>query len=306
MFFLHFFQDWKLHQVNIQSPQSPLICVKQTRVYSSEELNIGDHVVFRRTLYDHHGIIVGKNGKRFNIIEPTKASIFEGKAKLECSETTFNFEKENVRVVIYTNRLRNEETAAQAKQIHEESKKDPEYYKYNLFTNNCEHFATFCATGRMYSLQVEDFESRSLSSYIKERLKSKVSGKDEQSRCFICIPSKNIESENDVKEGDIIEYVENNIWHHAVVITTLQSTKKTVRCRVAHCTSCDHTSGKKSKKEQDIVIPFKKLFYKLIFESSDLEMDKLEDVASKARKSSMPDFLTNACSQFPIWCKLKH
>lgn len=306
--------DLKKHLVNIQNPQgrgqhdrSPLICVKQTRVNSSDELEIGDHVVFRKTLYDHHGIIVDKNGRRFTVVEPTKTSIFKGKAKLECSEMTFNFKNEDVRVANYTNRKEKEETAALAKHIYDESIKHHGSYTYNLFTNNCEHFATFCATGQMYSLQVADFGSRSLPSYIKERLEKKfrISRENEQRKCFICIPSNTIESGNDVEKGDIIGYLKENIWHRAVVINTLEVTDKTVTCSVAHCNSCDHTPEKKITNE-NVVIAFKTLFYKLDFGSSEFVIHKPEVVVNNAITGRhMAESLTDACSQFPSLCKLQ-
>lgn len=312
--FYIFFQDLKLHLIKIQNLQgrdqhgkSPLTCVKQTRVNSSDELEIGDHVVFRRTLYDHHGIIVYKKGSDFEVVEPTKTSIFKDKAKLQHSKTTFNFRDEDVRVVKYTDRLSKKDTASLAMQIYKKSIEHPGSYKYNLFTNNCEHFATFCATGRMHSLQVADFGSRSLPSYIKDRLKKKfgISEENEQRKCFLCIPSNTIESKNGVKKGDIIGYLENNIWHHAVVNGILESTNTAVTCSVAHCNSCGPNPDKKITNE-NIVIAFKTLFYKLDFESSQFDIHEPGAVVSNAIEGRhMAESLTDACSQFPSLCKLK-
>lgn len=147
--------------------QQSRIRVTKTRVNSSDKLEIGDHVVFHRLFYDHHGIIIDKNGHTFRVIEakkeddskPMASSLFGGKAQLTCSEIIFDFKKDNVSVASYTERHSKQETARRAICIYDESRKHPGSYNYNVFTNNCEHFATFCATGIMYSLQVADIFS---------------------------------------------------------------------------------------------------------------------------------------------------
>lgn len=297
--------------------RSPLICLKKTQVQSSDELEIGDHVVFHRVFYDHHGIITNKVGSKFDVIEPTRrdsgsdsaSSIVKGKAKLTLSSKTFDFKKGDISVVEYTSRNSKSDTALEAKRIYEESRKQPESYKYNLFTNNCEHFATYCATGKMYSLQVADFGSRGLPSYIKKKLKFKIKGDKEQRNQYICIPCEDIKSKNDIKKGDIIEYFENDIRCRVVVHNTFGPTSETVSCRVAHCITSASSSGKEIKKE-DIVITFEKLFYKLNFESSEFDIDEPDVVVEKSNEQEeysrqMAGSLTDACSQFPIWCKLK-
>lgn len=345
MYFLHFFQDRdlalqaavqpyqapvQLHQAPVQHHQAPvqhhpapvqhhqaenripIICVRQTRVNSIDELEIGDHLVFHRSLYDHHGILTEKHRGSFQVAEAAKtdseSTALIKKVKLQLSWKTLESEEGGVSVATYLNRITPKpNTAIRALQLYDESTRDPTFYQYNLFSNNCEHFATYCSTGKMYSLQVEDFRSRALPSYIKERLRSRITGENEQGEMYRCIPCENIENENDVNKGDIIEYFENDIWHHALVIDTLRHTPNDVICSVVHCKSCASSSGRKIKKE-DIVITFNKLFYKLNFELSGFDIYGPDDTVKNARKQftrQMADSLTNACSQFPIWCKLK-
>lgn len=146
----------------------------KTRVNSSDELEIGDQVVFNRLIYDHHGIIIDKNGQTFKVIEAKKAddSNEGGKAQLACSEIIFDFKKDDVSLFSYAKRHSKQKTAHWAVCLYEECREHPDAYQYNLFTNNCEHFATFCATGIMHSQQVADFKSYGLPSYIISRLKS--------------------------------------------------------------------------------------------------------------------------------------
>lgn len=176
--------------------QSLLICVRAIRVNSSDQLVAGDHVVFLRLPYDHHGIITGKvNGCQFEITEVTSsvsesmaASIFGRKAKLTRSLKRFDFTTDYVSKVLYTHRLSHEETVSRAIKIYNVSNEYPDLYKYNVRTNNCEHFATYCATGKMYSLQAEEFVSNGLISYISSRLQSELRRNRDRSTKYTCIP----------------------------------------------------------------------------------------------------------------------
>lgn len=200
------------HQAPVQRHQAPVqhICVTQTRVNSFDELEIGDHLVFHRTLYDHHGILTRKLRGRFHVVEAAKTG--PGLIKLKLSWQKLDSEEGGVSVASYLDRIiPRRETVIRAQRCYEKSTKDPDFYKYNLFSNNCEHFATYCATGRMYSLQVIDFRSRPLLSYIKERLKFKLTRTNEQSKHYICIPCENTEIENDVYKRNIITYLDKDI-----------------------------------------------------------------------------------------------
>lgn len=159
------------------------ICVQQIPVSSPNMLVVGDHVVFHRDGYDHHGIITGKkDGCEFKIAEAAKDH--SERITLICSLKTLEYPITNVSVANYTRRFLNNETAKRAKKIYHYIRKHPEAYRYNLFTNNCEHFATYCATGIMYSLQVAEIASRVLSSIVHGT----------QNREYKCIPCENIEN----------------------------------------------------------------------------------------------------------------
>jgi cell wall-associated NlpC family hydrolase len=110
---------------------------------SKEDLSLGDHIYVKRLLYSHHGIYAG-DGK---VIHYTG----EEKEKKDPSvrETEINdflkggkLKKRN-----YKRRLPSYETLSLAKE-HLFDK------CYSLTLNNCEHFATYCATGKKKSNQV--------------------------------------------------------------------------------------------------------------------------------------------------------
>lgn len=80
-------------------------CVKAIPVFSCNDIEAGDHVVFSGAVYDHHGIIISKldDGVTFEIIEATNtisgavlgvSKFFGGKAEIKSSFKKFDFEGE--------------------------------------------------------------------------------------------------------------------------------------------------------------------------------------------------------------------
>lgn len=291
-----------------------------SRVNSAYDLNVGDHVVWHKRLYDHHGIITGKNdGCQFEVTEATNTtlgffaasipggSIFGGKANLTCSSGTITFPASNLSVVLYSNRFSNKTTAKRARRYYRKSITNPRSYIYNLFTNNCEHFATYCATGKMFSLQVAAIISGVKPSHMRSILRPELRRNNVNCIEYICIPCKSIKSKNDVNKGDIIKYLKDDIWHHAVVIRTHTHTTTTLKCVVAHHNSCAPFSSKKIEREE-IVVRFNDLFYKDIYASSDFSVNVYNPDDVHRRALSMigkQKRFSNECSHFPIWCKIR-
>ena len=108
-----------------------------------EDLNLGDHIYVKRKLYSHHGIYAGDG----NVIHYTG----EEKEKKDplVSETAIgDFLKcGKLKRRNYRKRLPPSETLSLAK-------KHLSDRSYSLTLNNCEHFATYCATGNKKSKQV--------------------------------------------------------------------------------------------------------------------------------------------------------
>ena len=113
---------------------------------AERDLMQGDHIYVRRKglLYSHHGIYVGdgfvihfkglEKEKRDPAVIITDIDNFLHKGKLRRRK--------------YERRLPHSETLRRARK-HLFKK------RYSLAFNNCEHFATYCATGRKRSLQVK-------------------------------------------------------------------------------------------------------------------------------------------------------
>ena len=127
------------HAWSIKSHRSPSVPL------SEADLSPGDHVYVKRTTrhYKHHGIYIG-HGKVIHV----SGSIRE-KRDPEVRETDLStFLKGGIlRRRNYRERLPASETIRIAKkQLHNTS--------FSIIRNNCEHFATFCVTGKKKSRQV--------------------------------------------------------------------------------------------------------------------------------------------------------
>ena len=112
---------------------------------AEKDLQYGDHIYVRRKgfLYSHHGIYAGKG----DVIH------FKGTDKEKRNPAVIMTKLENflsggkLKKRYYNGRLSKNETLRIAKD--HLSKKG-----YSLAFNNCEHFATYCATGKKKSIQV--------------------------------------------------------------------------------------------------------------------------------------------------------
>lgn len=108
-----------------------------------EEPNRGDHIYVRRLLYSHHGIYTGdghvihysgeEKEKKDPLVRETHLEDFLKGGKLKRRD--------------HKRRLPPSETLSRAS-------KHLSDHGYSLAFNNCEHFATYCATGRKKSNQV--------------------------------------------------------------------------------------------------------------------------------------------------------
>ena len=112
---------------------------------SEKHLKPGDHIYVRRKgiLYSHHGIYAGKNSViHFRGSENEKVDPVVRKTKLG-----HFLQRGKLRRRDYKERLPHSETLKIAK-------RDLFTRSYSLKSNNCEHFATYCATGKRKSKQV--------------------------------------------------------------------------------------------------------------------------------------------------------
>lgn len=307
-------------------------CVKAIPVFSCNDIEAGDHVVFSGAVYDHHGIIISKldDGVTFEIIEATNtisgavlgvSKFFGGKAEIKSSFKKFDFEGEKICVVVYRHRFSKKETVRRATGFYN-NKEESGNYKYDLFDNNCEHFATYCVTGQNVSVQVSKFRLTwtlfwssgfvGISDELKRNEKeyeNDIICKDcyEMNKKLLGVGVKPIVSEGDVQKGDIIRYSYWNLWHDAVVLEVSKKTKKAVVCSIAHYAFCgifSHRTIIEERKEIQLNGQCSKLDYDL----PQYDVYEPEEVVRRARKrlgEQLFVFFSNDSSHFARWCKLK-
>jgi hypothetical protein len=119
---------------------------------TDRRLLVGSHIRVRRSGYYHHGIYVGR-GRVIHY-----AGLSSGIEKGPITYTTFEefADKSEVEIVEHKRPLPKDEIISRAKsRLHDSRSRDG--HGYNVIWNNCEHFATWCATGNSTSKQVRAF-----------------------------------------------------------------------------------------------------------------------------------------------------
>lgn len=105
---------------------------------------VGDHIYVCRGVYTHHGVDMGEGWViHFASADGTKSGALIRLATIE----DFAGAAE-VKVQVYGVRFEADQAAERARSMLGQS-------GYDLFANNCEHFATWCVTGEHNSPQVE-------------------------------------------------------------------------------------------------------------------------------------------------------
>lgn len=309
-------------------------CVKTVPVLTSDQLEPGDHVIFCGAVYDHHGILISKiksnDMTTLEIAEATNTSsrvvvgiskICGCKANVQINRKSFNFATQKICVVEYRHRLSKSETVQNAQRFIDRNEENRDY-RYNLFNNNCEHFATYCATGRNISVQATKFrlgwqlfwESGFIG--LSDELARNNTEFDINLICRDCylmnrnllgVSLKPIQSENDIKIGDIIRFSYWNLWHEAVVLQKQQTTRRGVVCSIAHYAFCGPFSHRTIKTESK-EIRFDGQSKTLDYDAPQYNVYPPEEVVQRANSrmgEQLFAFFSNDSSHFARWCKLK-
>lgn len=111
-------------------------CVKVVPVRSCNDLEPGDHVIFCGAVYDHHGILISKQGESLEIAEATNTVSgfltgilrgFMSIANIRVTPKKYDFKREKVCVVEYKYRYKKEEIIQRAKIVHSAIEKTGNY-----------------------------------------------------------------------------------------------------------------------------------------------------------------------------------
>jgi hypothetical protein len=306
-------------------------CVKAIPIISVDEIEEGDHIVFSGAVYDHHGIVVSRlsGTDEIEIVEATNSIVgatlgifFGGKAKIQRSVKRFNFATDNIRVVVYRYPDSKENVIRRALDFVSEGGSNRNKFKYNLLSNNCEHFATFCATGKEFSIQIRKFAMiasifvlRGFRGISDEKLRNEKEYENniicrhcyEINTKLLSVRATPIVRNNDVNIGDVIRYSYWNLWHDAVVLSIMRKESKFVLCKVAHY--CFHSPFL----HREIIAEELKIYLNgsvsvLHYEPPYYDVYDPDDVVHRAKQrmgETCFAFFSNDSSSFARWCKLK-
>ena len=125
----------------------------RTRVTEIQELNPGDHIAFNRKLYWHHAIV--KDVDEVNMFVDTieyRTPVKQEGSGVAVRESRHHFLKETMYLMDYTDQVCLPPNVVVKQATDLLGKKE-----YNPLTNNCEHFATLCKTGRKNCTQTPRF-----------------------------------------------------------------------------------------------------------------------------------------------------
>lgn len=312
-------------------------CVRIMPVLSINHLKPGDHIVFRNVNYDHHGIVYSVDSKKETIIiievsntlagaspgiasssSPLPAMSKASKAKIRVSQKTLDFKTEKIALVHYQYRLDRPRTVKRA--VHYACTVS---FHYNLFSNNCEHFATYCATGYTFSLQVLKFQlslklwwQGGFSALGNEKARYKILH-DSHFICDSCyqkcehilsVESIPIMSAEDVKSGDIIRFSYFKLLHDAVVLNKKKITENVVVLTIAHYAFCGFRNHR-TIKEEAIEFQLDGKCFKVDYKSPRFEIHHPQNVVKRARHrigEQFHIFWSFDSNHFARWCKLRH
>lgn len=126
-------------------------------------------------------------------------------------------------------------------------------------------------------------------------------------RNLLGVSLKPIQSENDIKKGDIIRFSYWNLWHEAVVLEKQQKTRRGVVCSIAHYAFCGPFSHRTIKTESK-EIRFDGQSKTLDYDAPQYNVYSSDEVVQRARSrmgEQLFAFFSNDSSHFARWCKLK-
>ncbi|XP_052814885.1 uncharacterized protein LOC128241831 [Mya arenaria] len=305
-------------------------CVKAVPVFTFSQIAVGDHITFYGKLYDHHAIVTQKLGdNQIKIIEATNTpagAVFGlmlwKKAFIEETVKTLDYANDKINVVVYKNRVFTKANVARRARVYCEGQRENRDFNYNVFRNNCEHFATYCVTGKPFSIQVVKFQMvaklflgsgfRGISDERMRNAKlfennSICSRCNEMNKRLLSVSVKPILSADDVQAGDVIRYTYYNLLHEGVVLETKGADKSSVNVSIAHYAFLGFLSHRKIIEEEN-TIRFDGSYAVLQYGPPQYEVYPPETVVERAKSRINEQcfvFFSNDSSHFARWCKLQ-
>ncbi|XP_052097580.1 uncharacterized protein LOC127732566 isoform X2 [Mytilus californianus] len=315
--------------------KSCMDCIKPVQVKNWKEINKGDHIILLRSFYDHHAIVVkviepeDDNTQQISLelIHQTNKGairdIFRRRERIvKLKRKTETVDLKTVMICKYWGRIKPKSPDEVVKRASEALDGDQHEFRYSVIDNNCEHFASWCVTGRRLSIQI-----RKATVVLKILLRNKFRGLsnellrnqveyDHGMLCKMCfernekllsITRKKVQQKEDIHQGDIIMYRYYGLLHCSVVLDVIKRKEKYIKCEIAHYAFKGPFTQNKIQ-SGILKVPFNGSVSVFDYSSGEFETYEPEEVVCRARErmgEQMFSYFSNDSSHFARWCKLK-
>ncbi|CAG2192267.1 unnamed protein product [Mytilus edulis] len=335
--------DSKYLQTSLQSisndesevGKSCMDCIKPVPVKNWKEIRKGDHIIILRSFYDHHAIVVKVNEPEddnclqisLELIHQTNRGAirdsFRGRERIvKLKRKTETVDLKTVRICKYWGRIKPKSPDEVVKRATESLNGDQHEFRYNVIDNNCEHFASWCVTGRRLSIQIRKatvvfkiLVQNRLRGLSNEILRNKVEYDHgmlcetcfERNKKMLSVTTKTVKEKDDIHKGDIVLYRYCTLLHCSVVLDVIKRKEKYIKCEIAHYAFKGPLTQKKIQ-SSILKVPYNGSVSIFDYSSSEFETYEPDEVVCRARKrmgEKMFSYFSNDSSHFARWCKLK-
>ncbi|XP_063438823.1 uncharacterized protein LOC134719792 [Mytilus trossulus] len=316
-------------------------CIKPVPVKSWKEILPGDHIILRRSFYDHHAILVGVLQPEEDNIDQIELDLIHQTnsirgavcacvcrrtlAELKRKTVIVNLKEDMVMVCRYWGRIQPKNHETVVRRATGALEGDKEEFQYDIVNNNCEHFASWCVTGRRLSIQIRKIRTvykifcRSrLRGLGDELLRNKVMFEHgmlcktcfERNEKMLDVTRKIVRRKDDIQKGDIILYKYYRILHCSVVLDVVSRKDTYIKCNIAHYAFNGPFGILRRKIIQSETLKCSLNGSFSVFEYSSGEFNTYEpdEVVCRAKKrmeEKMFAYFSNDSSHYARWCKLK-
>ncbi|CAC5387864.1 unnamed protein product [Mytilus coruscus] len=320
--------------------RSCMDCIKPVQVKNWKEINQGDHIILSRSFYDHHAIVVrvfkpeddNSDRVRLELIHQTNSAMGAVRdsirrkgtlAKLKRETETVNLKTDIVSICKYWGSIKPRSPEEVVKRAIGALRRAKDEFCYDVFDNNCEHFVSWCVTGKKLSIQIRKATivlkiffklQKGFRGLSDELLRNKVEYEHgmlckmcfERNEKMLSVTKKKVLLKDDLQKGDIILYRYFKLQHCSVVLDIIRRQEKYIKCEIAHYAFKGPFTQKKI--QSDILkVPFNGTVSVFDYASDFITYDP-EEVVCRARErigEEMFSYFSNDSSHFARWCKLK-
>ncbi|XP_063438765.1 uncharacterized protein LOC134719735 [Mytilus trossulus] len=311
-------------------------CIKPVQVNTWKEVKQGDHIILSRSFYDHHAIVIriippeNDNSLQISLelIHQTvnqrgiRNSVRRRRPIVKLERKTETVDLKTIMICKYWGEIKPKSPEEIVKRASDALGGDQEEFGYNVFNNNCEHFASWCVTGRSLSIQIRKagivlkiFCRKGFRGLSDERLRNQVEYEHgmlcktcfERNDKLLSVTRKKVREKDGIQKGDIILYRYYKLLHCSVVLDVIKRKEKYIKCEIAHY-AFKGPFTKNIIQSGILKVPYNGSVSVFDYTSGEFLTYEPEEVVCRAKKrigEQLFAYFSNDSSHFARWCKLK-